>query len=68
MDIIKEHGKAKVLFICNLSADTTEECANGEVERVKKAKDKDYAFVHFISRWQFASKDWTPGFVKAVLK
>ncbi len=49
-------AKVKVLFIRNLSADTTEdmisavyeERANGEVERVKKAKD--YAFVHFITR------------------
>ena len=49
-------AKVKVLFIRNLSADTTEdmisavyeERANGDVERVKKAKD--YAFVHFISR------------------
>ena len=48
-------AKVKVLFIRNLSADTTEdmisavyeECANGNVERVKKTKD--YAFVHFIS-------------------
>ena len=49
-------AKVKVLFIRNLSQDTTEdmisaiyeEHANGEVERVKKSKD--YAFVHFITR------------------
>jgi len=49
-------AKVKVLFIRNLSAQTSEddiekvfeECSEGQVERVKKTKD--YAFVHFNTR------------------
>ena len=49
-------AKVKVLFIRNLTMNTTEdqilaafeEVSDGQIERVKKAKD--YAFVHFQTR------------------